>query len=148
VRAYEMEHVVGLEETNVVGNVYFAHFVRWQGRCRELFLREHAPDVLDELGRGLRLVTTRVSCEYFAELEAFDAIVVRMRLARMTQSRVAMTFDYLRRSPGGEELVARGAQEIACIRVSDGKAEPGPVPPTLREALQGYASAPPAAQAR
>jgi enediyne biosynthesis thioesterase len=32
--SYEMRYVVGFEETNVVGNVYYAHHVRWQGRCR------------------------------------------------------------------------------------------------------------------
>jgi len=62
-RAYEYMHVVGFEETNLVGNVYFVNHVRWQGRCREMFLRQHAPSVLDDLARGLSLVTTRVSCE-------------------------------------------------------------------------------------
>ena len=42
-RAYEYRHVVGFEETNVVGNVYFSRYVSWQGRCRELFLREGIP---------------------------------------------------------------------------------------------------------
>jgi enediyne core biosynthesis thioesterase len=28
---YEYQHVVGLEETNLLGNVYYANHVRWQG---------------------------------------------------------------------------------------------------------------------
>ena len=67
-RTYEYTHIVGFEETNLVGNVYYANHVRWQGRCRELFLRDHAPEILDELRNGLYLVTVRVSCEYFNEL--------------------------------------------------------------------------------
>src|SRR4051812_49405250 len=101
--AYEYEHTVGFEDTNLVGNVYFARYVSWQGRCRELFLRDHAPTVLDDLARDLRLVTTHVSCHYFAELRALDRVTVRMTLDRIGQSRVAMAFDYLR----GDELVAR-----------------------------------------
>ena len=31
---YEYRHVVGFEETNLVGNVYYVNYVRWQGRCR------------------------------------------------------------------------------------------------------------------
>jgi enediyne biosynthesis thioesterase len=108
--------------------------VSWQGRCRELFLRDHAPAVLDDLGRGLRLVTTRVSCDYFAELEALDEVVVTMTLRALTQSRVAMRFEYTR----GDELVARGEQEVACLRVVDGAHVAVPVPEPLRVALLPY----------
>jgi enediyne biosynthesis thioesterase len=132
--AYEYEHTVGFEETNLVGNVYFARHLSWQGRCRELFLRDHAPEVLDELTRDLRLVTTHVSCDYYAELRAFDHVVVRMTLARMTQGRVAMRFEYLR----GHEVVARGTQEIACLRAAGGTHVAVPVPEPLRVALGPY----------
>src|ERR671938_2167508 len=105
-RAYEYRHTVGFEETNLVGNVYYVNHVRWQGRCREMFLREHAPDVLAELGKELALVTLRCSCEYLAEVYAFDQIVVRMRLGALAQNRISMLFDYLRRNGDCEELVA------------------------------------------
>jgi enediyne biosynthesis thioesterase len=137
-RAYEYEHTVGFEDTNLVGNVYFARYVSWQGRCRELFLRDHAPAVLDELACDLRLVTTHVSCDYYAELRALDRVVVRMTLERITQGRVAMRFKYLR----GEELVAQGRQEIACLRAVDGAYMPIPVPQPLRAALAPYEEVP------
>src|SRR5262249_46436032 len=89
-RAYEYRHVVGFEETNLVGNVYSTHHLKWQGRVREMFLRDHAPDVLAELARELSLATLNVSCEYLAELRAFDEVIIRMRLGELTQSRVTM----------------------------------------------------------
>ena len=67
---WDLEHVVTFEETNLVGNVYFVNHVRWQGHCRELFLRQRAPGVLAQLAEGLALVTTSCSCQYFAELKA------------------------------------------------------------------------------
>src|SRR5207249_9186159 len=106
--AYEYRHIVGFEETNLVGNVYYVNYLRWQGRCREMFLRDHAPEVLAELTRGLHLVTTRVSCEFLSELFAFDEVIVRMRLGALAQNRIAMSFEYWRRNGDGEELVARG----------------------------------------
>jgi enediyne biosynthesis thioesterase len=137
--AYEWEHVVGFEDTNLVGNVYFARFVSWQGRCRELFLRDHAPGVLDDLADDLRLVTTHVECDYFAELRAFDTVTLRMTLRAASQTRVAMAFEYLRDG----ELVARGTQEAACLRVAgDGSPAPAPIPAELRAALDRYAPAP------
>lgn len=139
VRAYEYRHVVGFEETNLVGNVYYASHVRWQGRCREFFLRDHAPDVLAQLAEGLCLVTTRCSCEYFAELSAFDEVLIRMRLGALVQNRVTMNFEYWRTNASGEELVARGEQQIACMTRRGEKMEAAPIPRTLAEALRAYA---------
>ena len=52
--AFEYQHIVGFEETNLIGNVYYVNHVRWQGRCREMFLHEKAPEVLDLLEQGLQ----------------------------------------------------------------------------------------------
>ena len=134
-RAYEYRHVVGFEETNLVGNVYYANHVRWQGRCREMFLRDKAPDVIEALKHGLVLVTTRVSCEFMAELIAFDEVVLRMRLGELRQNRITMNFEYWR----NEELVARGEQQVACMQREGEQVVPIPVPTQLREALREYA---------
>jgi enediyne biosynthesis thioesterase len=138
-RAYEYRHVVGFEETNLVGNVYYASHVRWQGRCREMFLRDHAPEILKQFGEGLCLITTRCSCEYFAELNAFDEVLIRMRLGALAQNRVTMSFEYWRVADGDEELVARGEQQIACMSRKGERLEAVPVPRALQEALRAYA---------
>ena len=138
-RAFEYRHVVGFEETNLVGNVYYANHVRWQGRCREMFLRERAPDVLKSLSNGFALVTTKVSCEYLAELVAFDELIIRMRLGSLKQNRIDMSFEYWRRSGELEELVARGEQQVACMHREGERMVPMPVPHELREALKPYA---------
>ncbi len=138
-RAYEYRHVVGFEETNLVGNVYYANHVRWQGRCREMFLRDRAPEVIDALKHGLVLVTTRVSCEFMAELVAFDEVILRMRLGDLGQNRITMNFEYWRHGPTGEELVARGEQQVACMQREGVQVVPVPVPVQLREALREYA---------
>lgn len=134
-KAYEYRHLVGFEETNLVGNVYYVNHLRWQGRCREMFLHDHAPEILDELSRDFVLATVRCSCEYLAELEAFDEIVLRMRLGGVVQNRITLNFEYWR----GEELIARGEQVIACMRREGKRAVPVPIPVPLREALEPYA---------
>ena len=137
-RAYEHHHIIGFEETNLVGNVYYVNHLRWQGRCREMFLRQHAPSVLEELSGDLALATTRCACDYFAELRAFDEIILRMSLDSLAQNRIGFNFEYWRVSPEGEELVARGSQEVACLRRQGEEMVPTPVPKDLREALKAY----------
>jgi len=137
-RAYELRHIVGLEETNLVGNVYYANHVRWQGRCREMFLRDHAPSVLDGLSNGSALLTMRVSCEYLAELVAFDELIIRMTLGELKQNQIKLRFEYWKCTLDGEVLVARGEQQVACMEKVGAGLQPSPIPKALAEALQPY----------
>lgn len=140
-RAYEMRHTVSFEETNLVGNVYYANHVRWQGRCREMFLRDHCPEIIRQLSGDLALVTVRCSCEYLAELGAFDEVLVRMTLDEMLQNRIAFSFEYLKVDPGGTNtLCARGEHQVAAMRrTAESGLVPCPVPDALRKALEAYA---------
>ncbi|GHO59999.1 acyl-CoA thioesterase [Ktedonobacter robiniae] len=137
-RTYEYHHVIGFEETNLVGNVYYVNHLRWQGRCREMFLHDLAPDVLQALENGLALVTIRCSCEYLSELFAFDHIIVRMSLGALTQSRITLQFEYWRVKGQQETLAARGEQQVACMQREGEQMRAVPVPPSLREALRQY----------
>ncbi|HEX2028076.1 MAG TPA: acyl-CoA thioesterase [Nitriliruptorales bacterium] len=138
---YEYRHTVTFAETNLVGNVYFTNHVRWQGAARELFLRDHAPTVLDDLRDGLALVTVYTHVDYFRELEAFDRVVVAMRLEELVQNRIALGFEYFHEGPRGRELVARGRQGVAAMTRAGGELIPVPVPAELSRALGTYASA-------
>lgn len=138
--SWDYRHVVTLEETNALGNVYFVSHLRWQGQARELFLRQHAPGVLAALRDGLAIVTTRCSCEYLGELAPFDRVIVRMTLGELRQNRVVMRFEYVREDGGA--VVARGEQEIACMARSGEQLRPRPVPDELVRALEPYAGQP------
>jgi len=138
-RSYEYRHVVTFEEINLVGNVYYTHHLSWQGQCREMFLRDHAPEVIAELAGALSLATVRCSCESLAELAVFDEVIVRMKLASLVQNRITLGFEYWRNKDGSEELVARGEQQVACMKREGAQLEPAPVPDSLRNALASYA---------
>jgi len=137
-RYYEYRHTVGFEETNLVGNVYFVNHLRWQGRCREMFLKDHAPGVMQRLFEDLSLVTVSCGCNYLAELTALDEVAIRLYLQSMMQNRIALRFEYWRVKDGREELVADGMQEIACMRRVGNALEVEPVPAELRHALASY----------
>ncbi|MBO3750575.1 acyl-CoA thioesterase [Streptosporangiaceae bacterium NEAU-GS5] len=136
---YEYQHVVGFEETNLVGNVYYVNYLRWQGRCREMFLKTRAPDVLAELQDDLKLFTLKVDCEFYAEITAFDDLSIRMRLVELAQTQLEFSFDYVRLDPGGgESLIARGRQRVACMRGPNTQTVPARVPDSLVRALEPY----------
>jgi enediyne biosynthesis thioesterase len=138
---YEYRHLVGFEETNLVGNVYYVNYLRWQGRCREMFLRERASDVLAEIRDDLKLFTLKCECEFLAEITAFDELSIRMRLEDLTQTQIGFSFEYVRLRDGFEELVAKGRQRIACMRGPNTDTRPTKVPEALRRALEPYGTA-------
>jgi enediyne biosynthesis thioesterase len=135
-------HRVTFDETNLVGNVYFAHYLHWQGHCRELFLAEHAPAVLAALDDGLALVTVSCAAEFYAESRALDRIEVRMALDALIANRIAMSFDYVRVDGRGDELLAQGTQTVACMRRGEYGLEPAQVPDDLRSALARFTTRP------
>lgn len=136
-RGYRFRHRVVFQETNLVGNVYFAHYVSWQGSCREHFLMEHAPGVVTALQRGeLALVTVNVHVDYLDEVFAGDSIDIDMFQAGQVGSRIEMLFEYRR----DDALVARGTQTVTCMRRAADGVEPVPVPTELRDALRRFAA--------
>jgi enediyne core biosynthesis thioesterase len=136
-RAFRHSHVVTLDETNLVGNVYFAHYLHWQGHSRERFLAEHAPGVLKQVSVGeLALVTVSCSMEFFAECFALERIEVDMTLRERGTNRIVMDFAFRR----ADVLIATGTQTVACMRREGERMVPIPVPDELRLALDGYAA--------
>jgi len=142
---YEIRHTVGFEETNLVGNVYYVNYMRWQGRCREMFLLEEAPGVLADLQDDLKLFTLKVECEYIGDINAFDELSIRMSLDEITQTQIQFQFDYVKFVQGKEKLVARGRQRIGCMRGPNTRTVPCPIPAELRAAVAQYSSIPLAA---
>lgn len=137
--AYSYRHTVSFEETNLLGNVYYTEYLRWQGKCREQFLAEHTPELVERLGRDLQLATTHCECDYFDELNAFDEVDIRMRLESLTRSRIQMGFEYIRvNGEQGDDVVAHGTQEIAVLSIDDGELSPMEIPEALSEALKQF----------
>ncbi len=134
---FEYHHTVSFDETNLVGNVYYVNHVRWQGKCREMFLHQYAPDVIELIADGLCLVTTHTQCKYFSELFAFDQVLLRMRVGDMIQNRITMKFDYFRVLDGVEELIAKGEQGVAFLRRGQGEEQAiaVPIPQSILDAI-------------
>lgn len=139
-KSYVYTHIVNFQETNVVGNVYYANYLNWQGKCRELFLRDNVPDILEQIKNGLYLVTTKVSCEYFNELFAFDQVEIHMFPGKINLNKVQMKFEYWKVDPLTDEknLISKGEQEIACLQKNGELLESISVPASFREALYRY----------
>ena len=139
-KQFEYSHTISFEETNVMGNVYFAHFLSWQGKCREMFIKEKVPGLLALIeSNELSMVTISCSCEFFSELKAFDEIIVSMQLVSVTQNRIKMNFSYLKKTSDALKTVAKGTHEVGCFFRDGANLTTVSVPEILQEALIEYA---------
>ena len=135
-RAFEYCTFVSFEETNVVGNVYFANYFVWQGKCREAFLREYAPQVLEDFKAGFGMITKESACVFHQEAFAFQKIRIRMSLEKLSRTMIAMQFDYLREEDDGRlTLLAQGRQSAMWVSPEHQIAM---LPPYLYKAIERF----------
>lgn len=107
--AFHFHPRVTFADTNVVGNVYYLNFFRWQKEALDTWLQSEHPSVWSGLGRGhLRLLFTRWSCRFEDPFGATlgDSISVALdcEMEPECDSRVAATAERLMR---GESLSVR-----------------------------------------
>ncbi|HJQ03126.1 MAG TPA: acyl-CoA thioesterase [Jatrophihabitans sp.] len=132
---YRYRQLVTFADTNVVGNVYFSKYVEWQGRCRELFLLEHAAQVARDTAAG-RLVLVTIGCrmDYLEECYAMDELLIEMTPKVVAANRITMGFRYRRDSVE----VARGEQTVGFMARDGDRLVPVPVPSALVEAMRPF----------
>lgn len=140
-RQFEYRFSLGFQETNLVGNVYFANYFLWQGKCREEFLRQYAPEVLQDFRAGFGMITKECSCVFEQEAFAFQRILIRMGLERLNRTGMSMSFDYFREEDDGTlTRLAQGRQEAIWVSPQHRVAL---LPKYLYSAIAGFVSAPP-----
>jgi enediyne biosynthesis thioesterase len=144
-RAFVYRPAITFASTNIEGNVYFANFVNWQGACREMFLKEHAPQVLKMVvERRIVLHTSRVSCEFTDPVGALlnDDIAVEMTLKHLRGGRMTVAFEYYREGNESDGLprtqIASGEQSLCCKRISRNGLVPAVFPQELLLALRQF----------
>lgn len=101
----------------MVGSVYFANYVRWQGKVREQFLADKAPEVLAELRNGLEHCAATANCRYHHALFPFGKVSLEISLDQLKENAALMNVDYFREAEDRRQLVASGSQEGAACGV-------------------------------
>lgn len=139
-KRYEYVHRVTFEETNLIGNVYFSNYIKWQGLAREMFLANRFEEILSDITeKNMVLVTLNCSCNYLGELVAFDSVLIRMYLLKISQNKIKLKFEYFKyKNDNSEILVAEGTHEIGCFIREGDKMISAPIPKYFIEEIDLY----------
>lgn len=143
-KALLYEHVFesSLEDANLVGNIYFANYYRWQGRTRDEYFRTTAPELYRGTGESGELRCLYCKIEHLREAMPFDPISVRMSLAGLHDRGVRLRFDYFRVNPDGERDKLGSGEHVAgwFAPAAGGDWVPAPLPPVFRDTLLAAAA--------
>ncbi len=119
-----------LDDSNLVGNVYFANYFSWQGQTRDQYFYNLIPEYFrgTEIESELLCLESRV--DHLREAMPFDKIIVSMALKKLKTFSAVFYFEYFRLEADGKRIkLAFGEQNaIWVIRDSQGKPIPSPFP--------------------
>ncbi len=126
-----------LEESNLVGNVYYGNYFIWQGRILDLFLYSIAPEYLRVSNPRGEMVCLYSRMDYLKEAMPFDKIRVLLYVSSVFECGAKFNFEFFREQPdGNREKLHVGQQEVAWVeRLKNGTPVPTFLPPILRQKL-------------
>jgi acyl-CoA thioesterase FadM len=99
------------DDTNSVGNIYFANYVRWVGKARELFFNICMPS-FDLKTTSYYVLTRSFNHDFRIEAKEFDAITVRIRISGHNRKFVTLEHEVY---SGMREMLGRGQQTLMFV---------------------------------
>ena len=98
-------------DTDQMGVVYYANYLRWFESARAAYLREHGLSGRDLVELGVSFPVAEAHCKYRRPSHYEDLLDVDITLPEMGRAQVRFEYRVLR----GEELLADGWTVHACI---------------------------------
>jgi enediyne biosynthesis thioesterase len=109
----EYHHEVTFVDTNMVGNVYFATYFMWMGKCRDLVMAEHYPKIKDHIREGFGFATEHAHIDFLHETFLFDKVCVRMTISGLTRTRIEFIYEFV--NTVSKTVLAKGSQAVVWV---------------------------------
>lgn len=99
------------QDTNSVGNVYFAMYLMWVGKTRELFFNYAIPG-FDPKTSSYLILTRGIEHKFQKEIKEFDEVTIQIRIADYNRKFVTLEHRILTKDG---ELVGKGKQGLMFV---------------------------------
>ncbi len=135
-----LEFQTSMEDSNLVGNIYYSHYYSWQARVRDKFLYQLAPELFEIAKRSGEFVCINADVNHLQEAMPFDKVEVSMYLNQLFEEGVGLYFEYHSiNSHGQKKKLAYGYQKIVWCLIDN---ENAPISPTIMpESILRYLTA-------
>jgi enediyne polyketide synthase len=115
------------EDSNVVGNIYFANYSVWQARVTDRFFHSLGPHLFENRGSEGELYRADTKIQQLRDAVPFDEVSVVMRLDELYERGARLSYDFFRVEPKGATKIAAGTHLLTWALVERG------APPEIRD---------------
>lgn len=123
-----------LEDSNIVGNIYFSRFAEWQARLRDLYVHSVMPQAFADRHHEFLCVSSTL--DFLRDMMPFDRVTVKMSLEALHECGVTLRYQYVREAEGRPpEKLASGTHRALWVSRADGAVRATPLPHPLRTDL-------------
>ena len=126
-----------MEESNLVGNVYYANYFIWQGRVRDLYISKILPEYYVGDASDGEPMCQYSKMDYLRDAMPFDRVEVSMSVRKVYKKGAEIYFSYYRLlNNGAKEKLAVGMQKIVWTKKDrEGNTVVVDIPQLLREKM-------------
>jgi acyl-CoA thioester hydrolase len=117
-------------DTDQMGVVYYANYLRWFETGRSEFLRQIGCPYTQIESKGYHFPVTELSCRYFKPVHYDDWITIETQLTALRRATLTFQYKIFRQSEG--EPTATGSSTHACVSASGKIAR---IPPDIAKLL-------------
>ena len=103
------------QDTNSVGNIYFAMYAMWVGKTRELFFLEAIP-VFDPQTSPYLILTKAFEHKFLREAKEFDKVTIHIKVAKYNRKFCTLEHKILNEQG---EMLGKGQQQLMFVDSKD-----------------------------
>ena len=105
-----------LENSNLIGNIYFSNYSKWINSTKDLFLYKNNPSLFNKKRFRGEFVTLECKASHLHEAMPFDTIFVKMYLKELYEKGITLKFEIFKRKKNHSEKLADITQVIAFVQ--------------------------------
>ena len=141
---FEKTIETSLENSNIVGNIYFANYYAWQGQVRDHYFYRIIPEFFRGVAENGELICLQTQVQHLREAMPFDRIIVTMALKSLKKYSVTFHFEYFKEEHDGKrtKLAFGEQQNIWVVRDEKGRPLPSVFPRPVIEAFKSVLTIP------
>jgi acyl transferase domain-containing protein/NAD(P)-dependent dehydrogenase (short-subunit alcohol dehydrogenase family)/acyl-CoA thioesterase FadM len=125
-----------LEESNLVGNIYFSNYSSWLGKTRDAFFHKMAPEAIS-ITSGGEMFCVHSYVNHLRELMPFEQVMVQMKLKSFTATGGILYFEFFKYVDSQKaEKLAYGEHEFLWVQKSRDQLVVGQMPDALMRCLK------------
>lgn len=125
-----------LEDSNLVGNIYFANYVKWLARTRDSYFYQINPYYFKKIGQEGEFISLKTKVVHLQEAMPFDRILVKMYIKKVYTSGMDLVFDFFKSDKNDFKKLAHAENRIVWVRRKDEMVVPEKFPEDLEHTIK------------